>query len=490
MINLDSNPGVGELYNAVIGRHIGVEELCRHFLARLHGAQQAYNACIHFCDEGALAQARRLDNMSPRQLACLPLAGIPFVHKDNFCTAGVATTCASRMLESFVPGYDAFVTRRLRQSGMVMLAKTNMDEFAMGSSNETSYFGAVANPWHTDKVPGGSSGGAAVATAARLAPVATATDTGGSIRQPAALCGMTGIKPTYGRVSRFGIVAFASSFDQAGLIAPSAADIAPVLTVMSGHDAMDSTCSRRAVPNYAAELDAPLQGLRLGVPSCFFDDAVAAPVAERVRACIEVLVGLGARTVAVDLPLHSLAVAVYQILSCAECSSNLARYDGIRYGHRAEAPADLSQLYEDSRSQGFGDEVKRRVILGSFVLASGYQDRYYHQAQKLRRLISEEYLRALEQADVLIGPTTPGTAFGLGEKTRDPLQMYMSDSLTAAANLAGLPAISFNAGMADDLPVGAQLVGNYWCEERLLSIVHQYQQHTDWHRLLPPPLAS
>ena len=490
MTDLNSFPSLATLYKQVISRQLGIEELCRFFLDRLEAHNEALNACIRLTPAYALAQARRLDSMPAHELARLPLAGIPYIHKDNFCTRDVATSCGSRMLEPFVPDYDACVTERLHQCGMLMLGRSNMDEFAMGSSNETSHFGVVRNPWSPDKVPGGSSGGAAAAVAARLAPVATATDTGGSIRQPAAFCGLTGIKPTYGRVSRYGIVAFASSLDQAGLIGVSAEDLAPVLTVMSGHDARDATTVRRAVPHYLAEIDTPLAGLRIGVVRRFLEHGVDAAVAERVQGCIEQLTALGAEMVEVDLPSHELAVAVYQIIACAECSSNLARYDGIRYGHRSADAGSLDQLYDDSRSQGFGDEVKRRIILGSFVLASGYQDRYYHKAQRLRRLICEDYLRALEKVDALISPTTPTVAFGIGERTRDPLQMYMSDSLTAAANLAGLPAISFNVGESGGLPVGAQLVAGYWQEARLLSIVHQYQQDSDWHRRLPPGVGQ
>ena len=479
------NAGVADIYRLVTQRELSIVEICQYYLDRLQAAQATYNACTVICTDSALARAHELDQLSTEQLARLPLAGIPYVHKDNYCTAGLATTCASKMLANFVPNYDATVSQRLSEAGAIMLAKSNMDEFAMGSSNETSHFGPVCNPWDIERVPGGSSGGAAVAVAARLVPLATGTDTGGSVRQPASFCGVTGLKPTYGRVSRYGIVAFASSFDQAGLLAQNAADIAQTLLSIAGYDAKDSTCVDVPVPHYAAELDRPLTGLRLGVCPDLFDVGIDQAVAAQARQAIEVFQQLGATLVPVDLKLYHQSVAVYQILSCAECSSNLGRYDGVRYGHRSESAKTLAELYEQSRSEGFGDEVKRRIILGSFVLASGYQDRYYHKAQKLRRLICQEYLHALESVDVLISPTSPSTAFKLQENIDDPLKMYAADSLTAAANLTGLPAISFNGGFVDGLPVGVQLLANYWAESLLLNCAHQYQQQTDWHEKQP-----
>ncbi|HLQ12381.1 MAG TPA: Asp-tRNA(Asn)/Glu-tRNA(Gln) amidotransferase subunit GatA, partial [Steroidobacteraceae bacterium] len=423
-----------------------------------------------------------------RQLAAggaPPLTGVPIAHKDIFCTAGSRTTCGSKMLANFVSPYDATVVARLRAAGVVVLGKTNMDEFAMGSSNETSYFGPVRNPWDPTRVPGGSSGGSAAAVAARLVPAATATDTGGSIRQPAALCGVTGIKPTYGRVSRYGIVAFASSLDQAGVIARTAEDAALLLGAMAGFDERDSTSVERAVPDYHAPLERPLAGLKVGVLKECFDKGLDPDVAACVRAALEVLRGEGAEVRDMSLPNLPLSVPTYYVVAPAECSSNLARYDGVRFGHRCEQPRDLKDLYVRSRSEGFGAEVKRRIMTGTYVLSAGYYDAYYLKAQRVRQLIVDDFARAFGEVDVLVGPTTPTVAFELGAKTSDPVTMYLNDIYTIGANLAGLPAMSIPCGFADALPVGLQLIGAHFTEERLLNIAHRYQLATDWHQRAP-----
>src|SRR5712671_1982393 len=475
---------VAQLSRGLQQREFSATELARSLLARIEGAQGALNAFISIDTETALAAAAAAD----RQLAAggaPPLTGVPIAHKDIFCTAGSRTTCGSKMLANFVSPYDATVVARLRAAGVVVLGKTNMDEFAMGSSNETSYFGPVRNPWDPTRVPGGSSGGSAAAVAARLVPAATATDTGGSIRQPAALCGVTGIKPTYGRVSRYGIVAFASSLDQAGVIARTAEDAALLLGAMAGFDERDSTSVERAVPDYHAPLERPLAGLKVGVLKECFDKGLDPDVAACVRAALEVLRGEGAEVRAMSLPNLPLSVPTYYVVAPAECSSNLARYDGVRFGHRCEQPRDLKDLYVRSRSEGFGAEVKRRIMTGTYVLSAGYYDAYYLKAQRVRQLITDDFARAFGAVDVLIGPTTPTVAFELGAKTSDPVAMYLNDIYTIGANLAGLPAMSIPCGFADALPVGLQLIGAHFTEERLLNIAHRYQLATDWHQRAP-----
>jgi aspartyl-tRNA(Asn)/glutamyl-tRNA(Gln) amidotransferase subunit A len=414
---------------------------------------------------------------------------VPIAHKDIFCTEGIRTTCGSRMLDNFVSPYDATVVAKLKAAGAVMLGKTNMDEFAMGSSNETSYFGPVRNPWNTALVPGGSSGGSAAAVAARIAPAATATDTGGSIRQPAALCGVTGFKPTYGRVSRYGMIAFASSLDQGGVISISAEDAALVLGAMAGFDPADSTSVDRPVPDYAATLSQPLKGLRIGLLKEFFETGLDAENERCIRAALAVYEKQGAELREVSLPNLPSSVPVYYVVAPAECSSNLARFDGVRFGYRCSEPRDLMDLYKRSRGEGFGAEVKRRIMTGTYVLSAGYYDAYYLQAQKVRQLISADFGRAFEQVDVVMGPTTPTPAFELGAKTSDPITMYLNDIYTIGANLAGLPAVSIPCGFAQQLPVGLQIIGPHFSEAKILNAAHLYQKETDWHRRVPEGAA-
>ena len=458
-------------------------ELTQALLARIEQHQRELNAFITISADSALQEAARADERR-RHGTAGALTGIPIAHKDIFCTAGEKTTCGSRMLADFVSPYDATVVQRLRAAGAVMLGKTNMDEFAMGSSNESSHFGPVRNPWNPARVPGGSSGGSAAAVAARLVPAATATDTGGSIRQPAALCGVTGIKPTYGRVSRYGMVAFASSLDQGGLITRSAHDAALLLAQMAGFDERDSTSVELPVPDYAASLEQPLKGLKIGVLREFFDglDEAIEPL---IRAALALLHAQGAVVKEVSLPHLPLSVPVYYVVAPAECSSNLARFDGVRYGHRCEAPRDLADLYQRSRAQGFGAEVKRRIMVGTYVLSAGYYDAYYLKAQQVRALISRDFEQAFHEVDVLVGPTTPTVAFELGAKTHDPVTMYLNDIYTIGANLAGLPAISVPCGFVGGLPVGLQIIGPHFCEARLLNVAHRYQRESDWHQRAP-----
>jgi aspartyl-tRNA(Asn)/glutamyl-tRNA(Gln) amidotransferase subunit A len=479
---------VAELSKVLRTRAVSSVELTRACLERIAQHQQALNAFITVVQDAALAEAERADARLKAGEAGA-LIGIPIAHKDLFCTRGQKTTCGSRMLANFVSPYDATVVQRLRAAGLVMLGKTNMDEFAMGSSNENSYFGPVRNPWDPSRVPGGSSGGSAVAVAAWLTPAATATDTGGSIRQPAALCGVTGLKPTYGRVSRFGMVAFASSLDQAGLLTRSAEDSALLLSAMAGFDERDSTSVELPVPDYAATLDQPLKGLKIGLLKEFFDDGLEAENAQRIRAALEVLREQGASLKEVSLPHLPLSVPTYYVVAPAECSSNLARYDGVRYGYRCDNPRDLLDLYQRSRGEGFGAEVKRRIMTGTYVLSAGYYDAYYLKAQRVRALISADFERAFHEVDVLIGPTTPTPAFELGAKTSDPVTMYLNDIYTIGANLAGLPAISVPCGLVRALPVGLQIIGPHFSEPKLFNVAHRYQQATDWHRRSPPGFA-
>jgi aspartyl-tRNA(Asn)/glutamyl-tRNA(Gln) amidotransferase subunit A len=463
-------------------------ELVTALLARIERAQGALNAFISVTRGPALAAAAAADRALAGTSAGA-LTGVPIAHKDIFCTLGVRTTCGSHMLENFVSPYDATVVAKLKGAGAVMLGKTNMDEFAMGSSNENSYFGPVRNPWDPKLVPGGSSGGSAAAVAARLIPGATATDTGGSIRQPAALCGVTGLKPTYGRVSRYGMIAFASSLDQAGVLTASAADAALMLREMAGFDANDSTSVDAPVPDYVAALEQPLAGLKIGLLQEFFDEGLDPENERRVREALKVYEQLGAKLTSVSLPNLPLSVPVYYVVAPAECSSNLARFDGVRFGHRCENPRDLTDLYRRSRGEGFGAEVKRRIMTGTYVLSAGYYDAYYLKAQRVRQLISADFTRAFQDVDVLMGPTTPTPAFAIGAKTADPITMYLNDIYTIGANLAGLPAVSIPCGFVRDLPVGLQIVGPHFSEARILAAAHALQRATDWHTRVPPGYA-
>ncbi|MCL4797947.1 MAG: Asp-tRNA(Asn)/Glu-tRNA(Gln) amidotransferase subunit GatA [Burkholderiales bacterium] len=479
---------ISELAAALAARRISSVELTRLFLDRIAGPGAPLNAFIAVDPERSLAQARAADGRIAAGAAG-PLTGIPIAHKDIFVAEGWPSTCASRMLANFVSPYDAHVIERFNAAGAVILGKTNMDEFAMGSSSEASWYGAVRNPWDTGRVPGGSSGGSAAAVAARLAPAATGTDTGGSIRQPAALCGVCGLKPTYGVVSRYGMIAFASSLDQGGPFARSAADLAALMNVMAGFDPRDSTSLERPAEDYARELERPLAGLRVGVPSEYFGAGLAADVAAAVEGAIEALERLGAEVVDVHLPNAGLSVPAYYVIAPAEASSNLSRYDGVRYGYRATEYDGLIDMYRRTRAEGFGPEVKRRILVGTYVLSHGYYDAYYLKAQKIRRLIARDFAEAFKGCDAIVGPTTPSVAFRLGEKVDDPVQMYLNDIYTVAANLAGLPALSIPCGFAGGMPVGLQLVGDYFAEARLLGIAHRFQQATDWHRRTPQSFA-
>jgi len=459
-------------------------ELTKALLARIEEFDSTLNAFITVTAEHALATASRADEARAAGKGGA-LNGLPIVHKDIFCTQGVLTTCGSKMLENFVSPYDATVVERIANAGAVMLGKSNMDEFAMGSSNETSYFGPVKNPWDLERSPGGSSGGSAAAVAARFAPAATGTDTGGSIRQPAALTNTVGLKPTYGRVSRYGMVAFASSLDQAGVITRSAEDAALLLGTMAGFDERDSTSINRPVPNYVAGLSGSLKGLRVGIVRQHFDAGLNEQCATAVKESIAILESQGATLTEVDLPNLDLSVPTYYVVAPAECSSNMSRFDGVRFGHRAKDPVDLLDLYCRSRGEGFGAEVKRRIMTGTYVLSAGYYDAYYLKAQQVRALISDDFKKAFANVDVIAGPTVPTPAFGLGDKTDDPITMYLNDIYTIGANLAGLPAISVPCGIVDALPIGLHLVGPHFGEETLLRCAHQYQQHTDWHQAGP-----
>ena len=478
------NKTVAELSAALAAKQVSSEELTRAFLGRI-SKYKVLNAFITVDPDRTLAQAKAADARRQAGQAG-PLTGVPLAQKDIFCADGWLTTCGSKMLANFVAPYDATVVARFNAAGLVCLGKTNMDEFAMGSSNETSYFGPVQNPWDSKAVPGGSSGGSAAAVAARLTPAATGTDTGGSIRQPAALCGITGIKPSYGRVSRYGMIAFASSLDQGGPMARSAEDAALLLNVMAGFDERDSTSVNQPVPDFSATLGKDIKGLRIGLPREFFGEGLSADVAKVVEAALAEYKKLGATLVDVDLTNSRLAIPCYYVLAPAEASSNLARYDGVRYGYRAPEYTDLADMYGKTRAQGFGPEVKRRIMIGTYALSAGYYDAYYLQAQKLRRMITDDFNRAFEQCDVIMGPTSPTTAFDAGAKSDDPVAMYLNDIYTISVNLAGLPGMSIPAGFgADRRPVGLQIIGQYFDEARLLNVAHQYQQVTDWHRRAP-----
>src|SRR5579863_4753015 len=477
------NLSIGELGRALRAGKTSSVEITRHFLSRIERLNPGLNALITVTAEQALAQAKAAD---ARRAAGDqgPLLGIPLIHKDIFCTDGVRTSCGSRMLDNFIAPYDATVVTRLKEAGTVMLAKANMDEFAMGSSNETSFYGPVKNPWDTGKVPGGSSGGSAAAAAARLTPLATGTDTGGSIRQPAALTGVTGVKPTYGRVSRYGMIAFASSLDQAGVFARSAEDAAVVLQAMAGFDPRDSTSIDAPVPDYSATLGEPLTGLKIGLLREFFDGLEARNTA-LIHDALKIYRGLGAETLEVSLPHLPLSVPTYYVVAPAECSSNLSRFDGVRFGYRCEQPKDLLDLYTRSRGEGFGAEVKRRIMTGTYVLSAGYFDAYYLKAQKVRRLITDDFRAAFQKVDLVAGPTTPTPAFAIGAKVDDPVTMYLNDIYTIGANLAGLPGVSAPCGFIDGLPMGLQLIGPHFAEARLLGAAHQFQVATDWHTRRP-----
>lgn len=467
---------------------ISSQELTQHFLDRIQQHDQELNSFITVTEELALEQAKAADASRAAGNATA-LTGIPIAQKDIFCTQGVRTSCASKMLDNFEAPYNATVVEKLNQAGTVCLGKTNMDEFAMGSSNETSFYGPVKNPWNTDYVPGGSSGGSAAAVAARLCPASTGTDTGGSIRQPASLCGITGLKPTYGRVSRWGMIAFASSLDQGGPMTQTAEDAALLLNAMAGFDPKDSTSTDIDVPDYTADLNKPLDGLRIGLPKEFFEKGLDSNVESVVQEAIKQYEKLGATVVDIELPNTHLSIPAYYVVAPAEASSNLSRYDGVRFGYRCENPVDLEDLYKRSRGEGFGEEVKRRILIGTYALSAGYYDAYYLKAQKVRRLIKNDFDEAFKNVDVIMGPTAPNAGFKLGEKAADPVSMYLSDIYTISVNMAGLPGISIPAGESNGLPVGLQIIGNYFDEARLLNVAHRYQQETSWHSKLPAAFA-
>jgi len=470
---------VFELAQQLRDKKISSVECTQHFLDRIEKHNPALNAFITINKEQALAQAKAADELIAQGVE-KPLLGVPMAHKDIFCTLGDKTSCGSKMLDNFIAPYESTVSQLIKDAGAIMLGKTNMDEFAMGSSNETSFYGAVKNPWDLERTPGGSSGGSAAAVAAGLAPIATGTDTGGSIRQPAALCGITGFKPTYGRVSRYGMVAFASSFDQAGTLSQDCRDSALLLQIMAGYDKKDSTSSPKPVDDYLSGLNNSIKGLKIGLPKEYLADA-SAEIQNNVQQAVEVFKKLGAEIIDINLPHTRFAPSTYYILGPAEASSNLARFDGVRYGYRCEQPKNLEDLYRRSRSEGFGDEVKRRILTGTYVLSSGYYDAYFQKAQKVRRLISEEFLKAFEQVDVILTPTTPTTAFKLGAK-KDPISLYLEDLYTIATNCAGLPGLSLPNGFIDDLPIGVQLIGQHFKEAQLLQAGHQFQMATDFHK--------
>lgn len=481
---MQSHATIAELHRGLKNKDFSATELTQHYLNLIHKHNPTLNAFITVDDEHALQQAKQADQ-AIAQGHIQTLTGIPIAQKDIFCTKGIKTTCASKMLENFIAPYDAHVIKRFDQANAIMIGKTNMDEFAMGSSNENSYFGAVKNPWNLETTPGGSSGGSSAAVAAGLCPGATGTDTGGSIRQPAAFSGITGLKPTYGLVSRYGMVAYASSLDQGGPMAKTAEDCAIMLDTMVHFDPQDSTCIPHAHEGYTRELNQSLKNLKVGVLKSSFAPGVDPEVKARVQAALRVLESEGAECIEIDCPHHELALAAYYTIAPAEASSNLARYDGIRYGYRCDQPKDLKDLYERSRGEGFGTEVKRRILIGTYVLSSGHFDAYYLKAQKVRRLIAEDYAKVFQQVDVVISPTAPFAAFKLGEKKQDPMSMYLSDIFTLPVNLAGLPGLSLPIGFVHGLPVGLQLVGPAFSESKLLNIAHQYQMLTEWHQKIP-----
>ena len=478
------NASVSELKKLLRDKTVSSEELTRAYLSNIERHNPALNAVVTVCQDQALDSARQADVALAKGEHGL-LTGLPLLHKDIFCTQDVRTTCGSRMLAEFVPAYDATVVSRMKAQGAVMLGKCNMDEFAMGSSNETSFFGAVKNPWDTNCVPGGSSGGSAAALAAGMAPLVTGTDTGGSIRQPASLCGVTGLKPTYGRVSRLGIIAFASSLDQAGPLAHTAEDCAIALTAMSGLDAGDSTSADLPVPNFHEALNLDVQGLRIGLPREYFNDDLNSDVRERVMTALSALEKAGATLTDIELPHSHYAIATYYVIAPAEASANLARYDGVRFGYRCDDPTDLEDLYLRSRSEGFGEEVQRRILVGTYALSAGFYDAYFNKAQQVRRVIAEDFQRAFEHVDIIAGPSAPGVAFPFGAKQQDPVAMYMEDIYTLAVNLAGLPGLSTPAGLINGMPVGLQLIGKAFDEQSILNAAHRLQTDTDWHTARP-----
>lgn len=478
------NNSINELHHGLLKKDFSSVELTEYFLSRIKKLNPSINAFITVDEEKSLGQAKLADEKISKG-DFNPLTGIPIAQKDIFCAKGWKTTCGSLMLDNFISPYDAFVIEAFNKVGSVNLGKTNMDEFAMGSSNETSYYGPVKNPWNLDYVPGGSSGGSAAAVASRMAPIATGTDTGGSIRQPASLCGLTGLKPTYGLVSRFGMIAFASSLDQAGPMALTSEDCAYMLNVMAGYDDRDSTCINRPKEDYLANLDHSIQGLKIGVPKEFFDEGLDANVQKLVEEALNEYKKLGAELVNISLPNTSLAIPVYYVIAPAEASSNLSRYDGVRYGYRAKEYKDLMDMYFKTREQGFGEEVKRRILIGTYVLSAGYYDAYYLKAQKIRKLISNDFKEAFTKCDVIMGPAAPSVAFKSGDKKEDPLAMYLQDIYTISTNLAGLPGMSLPVGQTQGLPVGLQIIGNYFKEAQMLNVAHAYQQKTQWHKMMP-----
>ncbi|PCK09508.1 MAG: Asp-tRNA(Asn)/Glu-tRNA(Gln) amidotransferase GatCAB subunit A [Alteromonadaceae bacterium] len=478
------NLTIAEIIAKLRAKEFSSTEITQHFLKRIETLDPQYNSFITVTKEQALAQAKAADKRLVKGNAPA-LCGVPIAHKDIFCTNGVKTSCGSKMLDNFIPPYDATVVENYAKQHAVILGKTNMDEFAMGSSNETSYYGPVKNPWAVDCVPGGSSGGSAACVAARLAPGATATDTGGSIRQPASLCGLTGIKPTYGRVSRWGMIAFASSLDQGGVLTRTAEDAAIMLNVMASFDDKDSTCVDHELSDYTATLQDSIAGMTIGIPDEYFSEGLDPRTQELVEQAIKQYEKLGAATKRISLPHSHLAVPAYYVIAPAECSANLSRFDGVRYGYRCEDPKDLEDLYTRSRGEAFGDEVKRRILVGAYALSAGYYDAYYSKAQKVRRLIKQDFVNAFNEVDLIIGPTCPSPAFKFGAKGDDPVAMYLEDIYTIATNLAGLPALSIPCGLADGKPVGLQLIGNYFQEGRLLNAAHQFQTETDFHTLSP-----
>jgi aspartyl-tRNA(Asn)/glutamyl-tRNA(Gln) amidotransferase subunit A len=479
---------VAELSAAMASKEISSVELTQAYLDRIDSYNKTLNAFVTVCQDSALATAAKADQLRAQGQSG-PLLGIPLAHKDIFCTSGVKTTCGSKMLHNFISPYDATVVEKLAAAGMVTLGKTNMDEFAMGSSNETSFFGPVLNPWDTTKVPGGSSGGSAAAVAADLCAIATGTDTGGSIRQPASFCGVTGFKPSYGRVSRWGMIAFASSLDQAGPICKSAEDAAIMLNAIAGLDTKDSTSADVAVEDFTASLNDSLEGLRIGIPRQHFAEGLSPEVEAVVREGLRELEANGAILREIDLPNNHLSVSAYYVVAPAEASANLSRFDGVRYGYRCENPVDLEDMYKRSRSEGFGDEVKRRILIGTYALSAGFYDAYYRKAQQIRRLIKNDFTEAFKKVDVIIGPTSPHTAFELGAKT-DPVTMYLEDIYTIAVNLAGLPGVSIPAGFVNKMPVGMHMVAGDFSESKLLNVAHKFQQLTDWHKQRPSAIAG
>ncbi|MDY7219462.1 Asp-tRNA(Asn)/Glu-tRNA(Gln) amidotransferase subunit GatA [Denitrificimonas sp. JX-1] len=475
---------LANISKALAAKQFSAHELTTHLLARIKQLDPQVNSFITVTEDAALQQAQAADQLRSEGQSSA-LLGVPLAHKDLFCTQGVRTSCASKMLDNFIAPYNATVIEKLNQAGCVSLGKLNMDEFAMGSSGETSFYGASKNPWDLERVPGGSSSGSAAAVAARLVPAATGSDSGGSIRQPAAFTGLTGIKPTYGRISRWGMTAYASSFDQAGFLAHNAEDCALLLQATAGFDERDSTSAQQPVDDYPAALTQPLQGIRIGLPKEYFDDRLDARIGDAVHTAIEQLKQLGATFVEVSLPSLPHAVATYYVIASAEASTNLARFDGVRFGYRCEAPKDLEDLYLRSRNEAFGEEVKRRIMMGTYALSTGYYDAYYLKAQKIRRLIKNDFTNAFEQVDLILGPTTPNLPWQLGAKANDPVAAYLEDIYTVPANLAGIPGLSMPAGVIDGLPVGVQLQAPYFQEARLLQVAHQFQQHTDWHTRTP-----